>query len=163
MIWAYLLILIELVIVSWIDIRTKKISNSWFFLNLLLGIIFYLTFTDYYHFEWTLFILPVSWLIIGFFLFLSKIMGAGDSKFLASFFLIVPVQFHLELFENLIYSTIVVGLVTFLIKVLQDFKKIKAYAFTHYWQGLKEMIGSRFSYGPVILLAWLMLGFRIWK
>lgn len=163
MIFPYLLIFAELVIVSWVDIKTKKIFNSWFFTNVVLAIFFHIWLSDLYQFDWTLFIMPISLIVVGFFLFLSKIMGAGDSKYLASLFIAVPVQYHFILFENLVYSTIVVGLMRILISLIQDFKKIKAYAFSNYWQGLKEFIGSRFSYGPVILLAWLMLGFKIWK
>jgi prepilin peptidase CpaA len=163
MILAYLLILAELVIVSWIDIKIKKISNFWFVINIVLAVLFHVWLSEVYEFDWTLFIMPISWVFVGFFLFLSKIMGAGDSKYLASLFIAVPVQYHLGLFENLVYSTIVVGLMTILISLIRDFKKIKAYAFSNYWQGLKEFIGTRFSYGPVILLAWLMLGFKIWK
>ena len=67
------------------------------------------------------------------------------------------------MFEKVLYSTLVVGLVMLTFKIAKDFKKIKAYAFSSYWQGFKESIRSSFSYAPVVLLAWIMLGVDQWK
>ena len=161
--WIYSLILVELVAVSWIDIKIKKISNIWFLVNLALGIAFHFLYPDLYRWEWQLLIFPLGWIVAGFFLFVLGIMGAGDSKFLASLFLMIPLEHHTLMFEKILYSTLVVGLVMLTFKIAKDFKKIKAYAFSSYWQGFKESIRSSFSYAPVVLLAWIMLGVEQWK
>ena len=156
--WVYILILIELVIVSWIDIRIKKISNLWFFINLGISLALYFLYPDYYYFTWTILIFPLGWILAGFVLFLLGIMGAGDSKFLASLFLLIPLEHQSLMFEKVLYSTLVVGFVMLTLKISKDFKNIKAYALSAYWQGFKESIRSNFSFAPVILLAWILLG-----
>jgi prepilin peptidase CpaA len=162
-VWIYCLILIELVIVSWIDLKIKKISNIWLMINLAFAIIFHFLYPDFYHFEWASLAFPVGWIVVGFVLFVLKIMGAGDSKFLASLFLLLPLKQHAIMFEKVLYSTLVVGLVMLAFKIGRDFKKIKAYALSTYWHGFKESIRSNFSFAPVILLAWILLGVEQWK
>lgn len=161
--WTYGLILIELAVVSWVDIKTKKISNLWPLANLALAIILHFTLPDFYLWEWQSLIFPIGWIVLGFFLFVLGIMGAGDSKFLASLFLVIPLEQHMLMFEKILYSTLVVGLVMLTFKIAKDFKKIKAYAFSAYWSGLRESIRSNFSYAPVILLAWILFGVGHWK
>ena len=161
--WIYFLILSELVIVSWIDIKIKKISNIWFIINLFLGVFFHFFYPDVYHWEWASLIFPIGWIVVGFILFVLKIMGAGDSKFLASLFLLVPLEHHAGMFEKVLYSTLVVGLCMLSFKIAKDFKNIKAYALSMYWQGFKDSIRSNFSFAPVVLLAWILLGVEQWK
>ena len=90
-------------------------------------------------------------------------MGAGDSKFLASLFLLVPLEQHAGMFEKVLYSTLVVGFFMLSFKIAKDFKNIKAYALSMYWQGFKDSIRSNFSFAPVVLLAWILLGVEQWK
>lgn len=161
--WIYVMILVELTAVSWIDIKIKKISNIWFIVNLVLSIALHFLYSDMYPWGWQTLIFPLGWIVVGFLLFVLGIMGAGDSKFLASLFLMIPLEQHTLMFEKVLYSTLVVGLVMLTFKIAKDFKKIKAYAFSSYWQGLKESIRSSFSYAPVVLLAWIMLGVEQWK
>src|SRR5688572_25711955 len=92
--WIFNMILIELVIVSWIDIKIKKISNIWFFVNLAISIALHFLFPTLYPWEWATLLFPVGWIVAGFGLFLMGIMGAGDSKYLASLFLLIPL--HLQ-------------------------------------------------------------------
>jgi prepilin peptidase CpaA len=158
----FTLVLIQLLAVSWIDIKIKKISNRWFLFNTLLALVCYLFLKDDYVLKWSVLIFPLSIIVIGFLLFLVEIMGAGDSKYLASLFLITPPSLHMLLLEKIIYSTATVGFIFLGVKFLRDFQKIKAYAFITYWKGLKEIIRSRFSYAPVILLAWILLGMQQW-
>ena len=154
-VWIYFLVLSELAIVSWIDIKTKKISNFWFIINLFYPVV--------YHWEWASLIFPIGWIVVGFILFVLKIMGAGDSKFLASLFLLVPLEQHAGMFEKVLYSTLIVGLCMLSFKIAKDFKNIKAYALSMYWQGFKDSIRSNFSFAPVVLLAWILLGVEQWK
>lgn len=160
--WLYSLILIELIIISIIDIKTKKISNFWPLSNIIFGLIFYLFF-DLYDWSWPVLIYPVVWLGVGFVLFLIGIMGAGDSKLLSSLFLLIPLDFHHLMLEQVIISTLVVGFVNLIMKMVRDFRTIKAYAFSAYWKGFLEKIKSRFSFAPVVLIAWILLGVRLWN
>jgi prepilin peptidase CpaA len=160
--WLYFAILIELAIVSWIDIKTKKISNLWAVVNLSLALGLYVFYPDFFPLEWELLVFPVGFTVVGFFLFLLKVMGAGDSKYLASLFLVIPLEYQTVMFEKIIYSTFVVGFIMLVMKIIKDFKIIKVYAFSQYWKGMRESVRSKFSYAPVIFLAWLLLGAREW-
>ena len=160
--WIYFLILVELIIVSWIDIKIKKISNHWFLFNLLLSLCLHFFYPINYPWQWATLIYPVGWILVGFVLFVLGIMGAGDSKYLASLFLVIPLVHQYQMLEKILYSTLVVGLVFLAIKITKDFNRIKAYALSSYWQGLKESIRSRFSFAPVILLAWILFGVEKW-
>lgn len=161
--WIFGVILLELLVVSWIDIKTKKISNFWFVINLLLAGLLFIIFPESFTWNWQSLIFPTSWVLFGFVLFAFNIMGAGDSKFLASLFIVIPLVYQILMLEKLLYATIVVGVVFLSFKIFRDFAKLKAYALSAYWVGLKESIRSNFSFAPVILLAWLMLGFDIWN
>lgn len=162
MAWIYFLILAELIVVSWIDIKIKKISNLWFLFNLILSLSLHIFNSLDYPFEWAALIYPVGWILVGFGLFVLGIMGAGDSKFLASLFLVIPPTHQFQMFEKIMYSTLVVGSVLLTLKIAKDFNKIKAYALSSYWKGLKESMRSSFSFAPVILLAWILFGVEKW-
>jgi prepilin peptidase CpaA len=156
------IVLVELLIVSVVDLKKKKISNIWFLVNIILAVIFHLTMKETFPFSAEMFIFPVGWILGGFVLFLLNIMGAGDSKYLASLFLMVPVEYHMVLFGKILSSTIIVGIILVTMKLIKDFKKLKAYSLANYWVGVRETIKSRFSYAPVILLAWILFGANIW-
>jgi prepilin peptidase CpaA len=158
----FLLILIELAVVGWIDFKTAKISNRWLLVNAVASIVLHATITSFYPLSWEVLLFPGGLLLIGFFLYHFHIMGAGDSKYLASLFLIIPLEFHLFFFSKLVLSTILVGSTLIIIKILRNGAKLKAYFVSHYWEGIKQILKSRFSYAPVILLAWLLLGFNLW-
>jgi prepilin peptidase CpaA len=117
-----------------------------------------MTFRDLYPLSWETLLFPIGFVVVGFFLFLLKIMGAGDSKYLASLFLITPGEFHAIFFEKIVGATIVVGAILLLFRGTQDFQRIKSYALSIYWKGIKETIKSNFSYAPVVLLAWILFG-----
>ena len=156
----FYVITLELFVVSIIDFKTKKISNYWTLVNFILSIIFYVMGT--FPFEFQALIIPVATIIVGFFLFLAHIMGAGDSKYLASLFLLLPWALQLKFFENVLLSTILVGGILLITKVIMSFNKLKGYALSLYFKGILQEIRSRFSYAPVLLLAWLLLGKELW-
>ena len=160
--WIYIVILVELAAVSWIDIKIKKISNKWVMVNVGLAVASNLIYPDLYQWGWQSLIFPLGWIIAGFLLYLLGVMGAGDSKFLASLFLLLPLDQHSLMFEKILYSTFVVGLVMLTIKIAKDFKIIKAYALSAHWNGLKASIKSSFSFAPVIFIAWILLGVELW-
>ena len=160
--WIYFLILVELYAVSWIDLKIKKISNLWFFFNLALSVTLHFLYPELYVWEWATLLFPMGFIIGGFVLFILGIMGAGDSKFLASIFLVIPLEQHALMFEKLIYTTVFVGCIMLTIKITRDFKIIKAYALSAYWNGIKTSIKSSFSFAPVVFIAWILLGVELW-
>ncbi len=159
--WLYLLLGLELIVISAIDLRHKKISNLWSILNVTIAIIAW--FTEHlgpWNFQVLLF--PVGFIIIGFFLFNWRIMGAGDSKLLASLFLCLPLSYHLIYFEQLLYSTMAVGFILLLLRIFRSWREFRSLLMSQHWQGLLTMIKSHFSYAPVMLLAWVLMGVKIW-
>lgn len=155
-------IMLELLTVAWIDFKTAKISNKWILVNAVVSILLHVFLRNLYPLSWEVLLFPVGFIVIGFFLYLANIMGAGDSKFLASLFLIVPPEFHLPFFEKLVLSSICVGTLLFSYRIYKNSFALKAYFVSRYWAGIRETLKSRFSYAPVIFLAWVILGFNIW-
>lgn len=160
---TFSLVLFELITVAWIDFKSEKISNKWILINCFASILFHLLARNLYPLDWGVFIFPVGFIVVGFFLYLMNVMGAGDSKFLASLFLVIPLEFHLPFFEKLVISTLLTGGILFLYRILVNGSKIKAYFLSRSWEGIREALKSRFSYAPVIFLAWIILGLNIWK
>jgi prepilin peptidase CpaA len=160
--WIFSIILFELIVVAWIDLKIKKISNSWIISNLLLSFCLRFLFSDFYFWSWESLVYPAGWLFIGFILFQLKIMGAGDSKYLASLYLLIPLDLHWPMLEKLLFSTMIVGASLILIKVIKDFVQVKAQLLTGHWKGLLITVKSNFSYAPVILVAWILLGVENW-
>lgn len=155
--FIFVTILIQLLVVTWIDLRDKKISNYWVFINIALSISFHLFIKELYPLSWEILIFPIGFIAIGFFLFVLGIMGAGDSKYLASLCLVIPLNYHLAFLEKLIVSTLIVGFILLSIKIVKNFSDFKTYLMSGYWSGLKSVIKSRFSYAPVILLTWILV------
>lgn len=156
------LILVQLIIVGWIDFKTAKISNKWLFLNAALAVILHICASDLYPITWEILIFPAGFIAIGFILFLMNVMGAGDSKYLAGLFLIVPLEYQVLFFEKLVLSTIFTGTILLLVRIFIHREKLRAYFISRYWDGIKETIRSRFSYAPVVTVAWILLGFNLW-
>jgi prepilin peptidase CpaA len=156
-------ILLELLVVGWVDYKTRKISNKWILVNLIAAILLHIFAVGLYPFSWEVLIFPSGFIIFGFLLFLLNVMGAGDSKYLASLFLVVPLEYQLLFFEKLVISTIITGTILLAIKIAGERDKLKAYLISRYWMGIKETIQSRFSYAPVVTVAWILLGLKLWK
>ena len=157
----YIFILIELVIVGYLDFKYKKIKNFWSLINIGIYLASLLAFGDYYFFNFKTFIWPFGFLFVGFLLFVLKIMGGGDSKFLFSFFLIIPEKFHEVFFMNLIYATIVVGLLMLIFNTVKNFDKLKLAYIYRSLQYVKDVYGSKFAYAPIIALSWILFGWDI--
>lgn len=158
----FALITLQLLLVTWIDLKKKKIFNIWPLLNV--GIFVCLTIfqPEQYHWDWRVFIFPVGFIVFGFILFLMDIMGAGDSKFLASLFLLIPEKHHILYAEQLLLMTILVGSFLLLRTIISNWQKSQAYFISRHWRGLFSLIRSRFSYAPVIMLAWMLYGAGLW-
>jgi prepilin peptidase CpaA len=159
--YLFSLLFLELIVVSTIDVRTKKISNLWsvFHVVLFIGLsVWSQEMPSVQHFYF-----PVGIFVVGFILYLFHIMGAGDSKFLATLFLLVPTPLHMLFMEKLLTVTIFVGTILLIMKFVKSAAKIKAYLMTFYFKALKAEIHSRFSYAPVILVAWALFGITLWQ
>ena len=160
---VFTFILIELVLVGWIDFKTQKISNRWIIINLVASVVLYATFKENYPLSWEVLIFPLGFIFVGFFLYLVNVMGAGDSKYLASLFLVVPLDLHLVLFEKIVLTTISTGAFLLIYRIFLNRNDFKAFLVSHHWEGIKQILKSRFSYAPVILLSWVFLGLHIWN
>jgi prepilin peptidase CpaA len=160
--FIYVLIMSELALVAWIDLKTQKISNLWLPFNLIMTLVLYLLLPALYPFTWEIFVFPVGWIVIGFILFLLNIMGAGDSKFLASLFLLIPLEQQLPFLGKLVLATMAVGMILLSGRVIKNFSQIRFFVLTKQWEGITKIIRSRFSYAPVMFLAWLLFGGELW-
>lgn len=154
-------LLAELLVVSYIDVRTKKISNLWSISHIVifLGIMAY---TQEYP-SGSHFIFPVGMIVAGFVLFVFHIMGAGDSKYIASIFLLTPTPLHMLFMEKLLTVTILVGTLLIMLKYFKNAAKIKAYLMTFYLKAVQSEIHSRISFAPVILVSWILFGIALWQ
>lgn len=157
----YIFTLIEIVIVGYLDFKYKKILNIWTLVNIGVYFLSLFVFKDYFSFNISTFMWPLGFLVVGFLLFVLRIMGGGDSKFLFSFFLIIPEYFHEVFFLNLIYATIVVGVLMIIFNTTKNFDKLKlAYQYKNL-RYIRDVYGTKFTYAPIIALSWILFGWDI--
>lgn len=161
----FTIILIELLFVAWIDIKTKKISNYWILVNLTGFIALVFLQPEIFEFSVRALFMPLVFVLVGYMLFTLNIMGAGDSKYLFSIFLLVPYPMHDLALYTLIYSTVVVGLISSVINLFSNKEKLKKASETKDMALLKSILGKKFTYAPVILLSWLWFGYlgKVWQ
>ncbi len=157
---VFIFLLIELIFVSYIDVTKRKIPNMWVLINLFFAIIIFFLIPTY-KFSFSLFLFPLSFLIVGFALFMLKIMGGGDSKFLFSMFLLIPTALHEQYFLCLAYMTVFVGFTLFIINIARNHKKIRLAIKYKDIGRIKNVFGKKFTFAPVILFAWIWFGWII--
>lgn len=155
---VYLAILCELVFVGYFDFKYKKISNLWSVFNLILFVALIFVLPDLYQFSWQAMFFPLVFFVITFFLYLARIMGAGDSKFLFTFYMIIPAQFQEQVFLNQAYLTIAIGGSLLIFNTAKNFDKLKLAYIYHDLTLIKNVYGKKFAYAPVILGAWIWFG-----
>ena len=155
---VYLFLLIELVAVSYIDVISKKIPNVWPILNLAFFLLFIFLMPEVYQIRLGTFFYSLSFLFVGFVLYLLKIMGPGDSKFLFSFYLLVPASIHERVFICLIYSTILIGSFFFFRSIYKNLDKMKQAYILRNVSLIRKAFGKKFAYAPVILVSWIWFG-----
>lgn len=158
---TYLFVLFELLPVSYIDFKTKKISNFWPILNFLVYLFHFFYFRTEYPLVLEHFYFPIGCLVIGFLFYQLGIMGPGDSKYLFSLFLLIPHKFQLTFFLNLLNSTVFIGSILLLFHAVKNFDKIKKVIFMADYGQLKGVFGSKFTYAPLILFSWVVFGWKI--
>ena len=158
---VYIYLCIVLLLVSYGDIKTQKIPNMWSILNIVVFLVLLFVFPQYYSFEFETFFFSIVFLIVGFALFLLKIMGGGDSKFLFTFFLVVPLQAHFVTLYALIIATVMIGSFFFITNFVKNFDKIIEYAKAKDAKNMKACFGTKFSFAPVILISWIFVGWYL--
>ena len=147
-------ITLQVAVVAWFDFKTKKISNIWPVTNFTLYLFLPFIFENLYAYEFRTWFVPISILAVGFALFKLDIMGAGDSKYLFSLFLLVPEPLHELLLIKLCALTIMVGGILLSYRVVSQWERFKVVVFARVGS-LKNFLGGKFTYAPVILAAWL--------
>ena len=82
-------------------------------------------------------------------------MGPGDSKYLFSFFLLVPETYHELFFMKLVYSTIAIGLYLLIYNTVKNFDKLLEAVRIGNIEKVKSVYGTKFAYAPVIAISWI--------
>jgi len=155
---VYIFLLLELLVVSYFDIKTRKISNNWSIFNVVIFILLLFFFSDIYDLSWGTFFYSICFFFVGFLLFTIKIMGGGDAKLLASLYLLIPPKLQEESFIALIYSTLLIGGGLLLYKLWIQRSAFKLAFITQDFRRIKDLLGKKFPFSPVVLLAWLVWG-----
>jgi len=157
---VYLFLLVELIAVSYLDILYKKISNYWPIMNIAFFLAFLIFMSDTYKVNFETFFYSIAFLGVGFFLYMIRVMGAGDSKFLFSFYIMVPSSFHESAFICLIYSVFLIGGGFFVKNIFVNRQKIYNDVMTKNVVGIKMVFGKKFAFAPVILVSWIWFGIK---
>ena len=156
-----LLVLLELLVVTWYDLKNRKISNLWPLVNILFFVLCLWVAPEIYPLNWGIFRLPLLFFVGGYGLYLLGIMGAGDVKYLTSYFLLIPPVFHGTAFLCLVYATMSVGFVLFLLRGAKNFDKMILFSLLREGEWLKGIWGKKVAYSPIILVSYVWLGIRI--
>ncbi len=156
----YLFLTIQLLFVSYLDIKYKIIKNYWPIINITFFIILLLTMTELYYFKIDNFFLPFVFLVIGFMLYVLKVMGAGDVKYIFSIFLLIPHNLQKEFVMILLYSTLIVSILVITYKTLRDIKIVFGFIIGRDLKSIVEIYGSKISYAPVVLISWVWFGWE---
>ena len=159
----YSIILLELSLVTIGDLRKRKIPNYWSLLNFISYSAFIFLFPEDIVFSWWVIGGSFLFLIVGFILFLGKIMGGGDAKFLSSIFLLIPLSVRGIYLDYLLYTTLIFALFFFFRNFLYNFKDIWAYMRSFHLEGAKNFFGTKFPFAPVILITWILIGLNLYS
>jgi len=159
----FLYLMIQLFIVSYTDLKIKKIPNVWPIVNVFTFFILYFLFPGLFEISWRTLFYPTVFFFVGLFFFSIKIVGAGDSKYLVSLFLLVPLGFQEVALASLVEITFITGVVSFLINTLKNIKKIFQAFNERKINLIKECYGKKFPFAPVILGSWIIFGWKIQK
>lgn len=154
----YTFIFLQLFFVTIGDVKYKKIPNLWSLLNIAIAVILFVLFPDLYIFGLKTFQFSIGFIIVGFMLFQLKIMGGGDSKFLASLFLIIPTANHDNFFYFLLISTIIVGVIAFLRNMVEQRGQLIQSIKLRDIEGVRTVFGSKFAFAIVIMITWFLIG-----
>lgn len=157
---VFIFLSIQLLVVAYIDFKTSKISNTWLIINFIFFCLLTIVYPKIYVWNFSVMLFPVAFLIVGFALFVVNIMGGGDSKYLSSLYLLIPLGFQEIVFLYLLYTTVIVGSSLLLFNTLKNFDKIVLLVKIGDVKGIKKIFGKKFTYAPVIFIAWMWFGWQ---
>jgi prepilin peptidase CpaA len=157
---VFIFLSIQLLVVAYVDFKTSKISNIWLIINFIFFCLLTIVYPKIYVWSFSVMLFPVAFLIVGFALFVVNIMGGGDSKYLSSLYLLIPLQFQDIVFLYLLYTTVIVGSSLLLFNALKNFDKIVLLVRIGDVKGIKKIFGKKFTYAPVIFIAWMWFGWQ---
>jgi len=157
---VFVFISIQLLFVAYVDFKTSKISNVWLLINFIFFCVLTFVYPQVYVWDISALLFPVAFLLVGFVLFVMNIMGGGDSKYLSSLYLLVPLGFQDTVFLYLLYTTVIVGSSLLLFNALKNFDKIVLLVKVGDIVGIKKIFGKKFTYAPVIFIAWMWFGWQ---
>jgi len=160
---VYIFLIIELIAVSYLDLKYRKISNLWPIINVFLFILFCLMFPQYYQFSIKTFSYTATFFAVGFVFFLMRIMGGGDSKYLATFYLLVPLELQDEAFLALLFTTIIIASTMFVVNLILGRAVIMEAWHERDVSKVKTIFGKKFAYAPLILVSWIWFGIKNYK
>ena len=129
----YFFLLIQLFAVAWLDFKYRKISNVWILINLIVFGVTYFYIKGDYNFNYLQVYYPIVFFVVGFAFYMLRIMGGGDSKYLVSMYLLIPLNFHESFLYNLLAVTCAIGGAQFLYNsykgrdLLKQFLKTKKF------------------------------------
>lgn len=157
---VFIFLSIQLLFVAYIDFKTSKISNVWLLINFIFFCVLTYVYPQIYFWNLNTWLFPVAFLLVGFVLFVMNIMGGGDSKYLSSLYLLIPQNFQETVFLYLLYTTVIVGSSLLLFNALKNFDKIILMGRIGDVAGIKKIFGKKFTYAPVIFIAWMWFGWQ---
>lgn len=157
---VFIFIAIQLLVVAYVDFKTRKISNVWILINFIFFCVLTFLFPKIYMWHISTLLFPLAFLLVGYGLFIMNIMGGGDSKYLASFYLLIPLTFQETVFLYLLYTTVIVGSSLLLFNALKNFDNIILLVKIGDVNGIKKIFGKKFTYAPVIFIAWMWFGWQ---
>jgi prepilin peptidase CpaA len=157
---VFIFLSIQLLVVAYVDFKTSKISNVWILINFIFFCVLTIVYPKIYIWNLSVMLFPVAFLIVGLGLFALNIMGGGDSKYLSSIYLLIPLGFQDTAFLYLLYTTVIVGSSLLLFNSLKNFDKIVLMLRIGDAKGIKKIFGKKFTYAPVIFIAWMWFGWQ---
>ena len=159
----FLYLMIQLFVVSYTDLKIKKIPNVWPITNLITFFVLFILFPGLYELSPRTLFYPVVFFFVGLFFFSIKIVGAGDSKYLVTLFLLVPLSFQEVALASLVEITFITGVVSFSINTIKNIKVIIRAFRERKINLIKQCYGKKFPFAPVILGSWIIFGWKIQK
>lgn len=157
---VFIFLSLQLLVVAYVDFKTSKISNVWVLINFIFFCVLTIVYPKIYVWNFTIMLFPVAFLLVGFVLFVMNIMGGGDSKYLSSLYLLIPLGFQEMALLYLLYTTVIIGSSLLLFNTLKNFDKIVLLIRIGDVKGIKKIFGKKFTYAPVIFIAWMWFGWQ---
>ncbi len=148
--------------VAILDIKYRKILNYWSLLNIAVAVFLFISYPESYPLTIEMFQFALVFIVVGFGLFMMKIMGGGDSKFLATFFLLIPLNLQEAVFYYLLVNTVIIGSLFFINNIIVNHEKLIESFKNRNLEGIKGCFNNKFAYAPVILLTWMWIGWILY-